>query len=173
VKPFLKRSFMVAVVALFSLVGCGYHLVGHGDNSGGAIPADVTALSLVGNADTTLMLALQQRLQADRYAIVAQDSVIEDLSHYAMLHVNLSPLVFTPSAFDAAGIATQYRMIFAGTLVLDQQGKNIWQSGVISRQADVFVTGSPTSIEAGRERVLKDLQKQWLSDAVGRVRSGF
>jgi len=170
----VTRYMKLAMLAvLFSLTACGYHMVGHGDHTGGVIPADITVLSLVGNGDATLMLALHQRLQADRYVIVDQNNPIDDEAHYAMLHVHIAALVFTPSVFDASGIATQYRMVFSGSLALDRQGKSIWQSGVIQRQADVFVTGSPSSIEAGRERVLKDLQKQWLSDAVGRLRSGF
>jgi len=157
---------------ILALSGCGYHLVGHGGDSG-AIPADVQAVSLVGNADAQLLSQLRQRLQSDRYAIIdAADTTGEHTTH-AMLHINLAPLTFTPSAFDATGIATQYRMIFSGALLLEQQGKTLWQSGPIQRQGDVFVTGGPTSIEASRQRLLSDLQQQWLSDAVGRIRSGF
>jgi len=155
-----------------SLGGCGYHLVGHGDGAGGAIPADVQAISLVGNADAKLLSQLRQRLQSDRYAIIDASEINDDAQH-AMLHINISPLSFTPSAYDISGIATQYRMIFTGSLMVVKQGKTIWQSGRVSRQGDVFVTGGPTSIEASRERLLKDLQKQWLSDAIGRIRSGF
>jgi len=171
---FVSRLAMSATLAL---VGCGYHLVGHGDghgdNIGGAIPADITTLSLVGNADATLMAQLQQRLHSERFSIVDKASVIEDKAHYAMLHINIAALVFTPSVFDAAGLATQYHMVFSGALRLDRQGEVIWQSGIMQRQDDVFVTGDPTNIEAGRERVLTDLKRQWLSDAVGRIRSGF
>jgi len=157
---------------LLALASCGYHLVGHGDSAGGAIPADVKAISLVGNADAKLLSQLRQRLQSDRYAIIdAKD--IHDLAAHAMLHINITPLSFTPSTYDASGIATQYRMVFSGSFMLVREGKTIWQSGAISRQGDVFVTGGPTSIEASRERLLKDLHKQWLSDAVGRIRSGF
>jgi len=162
----------MALLLALSLGSCGYHLVGHGDGTGGAIPADVKAISLVGNADAALLSQLRQHLQSDRYAIIdAKD--IDNLATHAMLHINISPLRFTPSTYDASGIATQYRMIYTGSLMLVKEGKTIWQSGAISSQGDVYVAGGPTSIEASRERLLQDLHKQWLSDAVGRIRSGF
>ena len=171
----MRKLFFLPFLALLltlSLGSCGYHLVGHGDDAGGAIPADVKAISIVGNADAKLLSQLRQRLQSDRYAIIdARD--IDDQTDHAMLHINIAALSFTPSAYDASGIATQYRMVFTGSLMLVQQGKTIWQSGAISRLGDVFVAGGPTSIEASRERLLKDLHEQWLVDAVGRIHSGF
>jgi len=165
-------KLMALAVWMLALTGCGYHLVGHGGSSG-AIPADVQAISLVGNADAQLLSQLRQRLQSDRYAIVDTADMINEQTPQAMLHINIAPLTFIPSAFDAAGVATQYRMSFGGALMLERQGKTLWQSGLIQRQGDVFVTGDPTSIEASRQRLLNDLQQQWLSDAVGRLRSGF
>jgi len=58
-------------------------------------------------------------------------------------------------------------------VAITRQGETIWQSGNIQRRGDVFVTGGPTIIEASRERLLKDLSRQWLNDAVSRLRSGF
>jgi len=162
----------IALLLTLSLGSCGYHLVGHGDGSGGAIPADVTVISLVGNAESKLLSQLRQRLQSDRYAII-DASDIDDQTEHAMLHINIAALSFTPSAYGATGIATQYRMVFTGSLMLVKEGETIWQSGAISRQGDVFVAGGPTSIEASRERLLEDLHKQWLADAVGRIRAGF
>ncbi len=159
------------MIATLALAGCGYHLVGHGD-TGGAIPTDVNAISLVGNAETALSSQLEQRLQSDRYSIIDAEEIDDD-SHHAMLHISISPLTFVPSAYDATGVATQYVMIFSGSLMLERQGKTIWQSGPVQRRGDVYVAGGPTSIEASRERLLTDLKKQWLSDAVGRIRSGF
>ncbi|MBL4774611.1 MAG: adenosylmethionine-8-amino-7-oxononanoate aminotransferase [Mariprofundus sp.] len=175
-EKFKRGSIILALwlgfILTLSLNSCGYHLVGHGDGSHGVIPDEVQAISLVGNADTQLLAQLHRRLQSDHYAIVDADTVDAATPH-AMLHINIAALRFIPSAFDASGLATQYRMFFTGSLLLEQQGKTIWQSGQLQRQGDVFVTGSPASIEAARERLLADLQKQWLSDAVGRMRSGF
>jgi len=180
-KRSLSRGLMVLLLAL-PLHGCGYHLVGHGDSSSGAIPADVQMLVLAGNAPAGLLMQLRQRLHSNHYAIVDAHDV--DVRHgeeeqtaqkalVATLQVNIAPLAFTPSTFDGAGIATQYRMIFSGSLLLERQGETIWQSGLIQRQGDVFVSAEPTSIEASRQRLLVDLRKQWLSDAAGRLRSGF
>ncbi|MDX8405892.1 MAG: adenosylmethionine-8-amino-7-oxononanoate aminotransferase [Mariprofundus sp.] len=163
------RGTILALALLPS--ACGYHPVGGGQQTG-AIPADVQTLSLVGNADVKLQSMLRSRLPSDRYQW--RDSAqVEDMAHHALLFVQLSPPKFTPSAYDAAGIATQYRMIYAGQLLLEQDGKTLWKSGPVQRQGDVYVSAGPASVEASRTRLLHDLQKQWLSDVVGRLRSGF
>jgi len=167
----LLLSWLMAVALLLS--GCGYHLVGHGDGEG-AIPSDVKTVSLiVRSSDSQLKSAFKQRLTSDRYALIEPQDVIDPKVH-ANLRATISPLVFTPSAYDVAGVATQYRMVFSGSLtIIRGDGKSIWQSGLIQRQGDVYVTGGPTSIEASRERLLEDLRKEWIQDALGRLRSGF
>jgi len=168
----IARGFAaMAALLLLMLTSCGYHLVGHGGGTG-AIPADVQTLSIAGNADGSLLDMLRQRLKSERYQLVAAGSV-NDAAHHALLHVQLAPLSFVPSAYDVTGIATQYRMTFSGSLMLEQDGKTLWQSGRIQRQGDVYISGGPASIDASRTRLLNDLQRQWVSDAVGRVRSGF
>ncbi len=164
-------SMAVLLAGLLMLNSCGYHLVGHG-NEVGVIPADVRTISVVGNAEKGLLVRFRQHLRSDSYAIV-NDGDVADPEHHAMVHVSVSVPSFTPSAFSSAGVATQYRMIFKGSVDVTRQGETIWQSGNIQRRGDVFVTGGPTSIEASRERLSKDLSKQWLNDAVSRLRSGF
>jgi len=159
------------MVALMLLSSCGYHLVGHGEGTG-AIPADVHTVTITGNADARLLSMLRQRLVSQRYQLI-DGGAIADTAHHALLHVQFNPLAFVPSAYDLSGVATQYRMTFTGSLMLEQDGKTLWQSGPIQRQGDVYVSGGPASIDASRTRLLSDLQKQWVSDAVGRVRSGF
>jgi len=168
-------SMRVFAAALFLLLtSCGYHLVGSGGGAG-AIPADVQTVAIIGNADAPVLSMLRQRLSSEHYRLIdgLEGAAIADMTHHALLHVQISPLAFVPSAYDVAGIATQYQMIFAGTLMLEQDGKTLWQSGPIQRQGDVYVTGGPTSIDASRTRLLNDLQQQWVSDAVGRISSGF
>jgi len=161
----------VLLASLLMLNGCGYHLAGHG-NTVGAIAADVRTVSVVGNAEKSLLVRFRQQLHSDAYTIVT-DGDVADPEHHAIVHVNVPAPSFTPSAFSSAGVATQYRMILTGSVDVARQGKTVWQSGNIQRRGDVFVTGGPTSIEASRERLLKDLSKQWLNDAVSRLRSGF
>ncbi|NWF38368.1 adenosylmethionine-8-amino-7-oxononanoate aminotransferase [Mariprofundus sp. NF] len=164
-------SSLMAAVLLLS--GCGYHLVGHGEGEG-AITADVKTVSLIlrGTSDRQFISSLKQRLASDKYALIEPKDVVDQQGH-ANLNVSIAPLSFRPSAYDAAGVATQYHMLFSGSLTLERDGKNSWQSGPIQTQGDVYVAGGPTSIEASRERLLRDLRKQWLQDALGRLRSGF
>ncbi|ATX80676.1 Outer membrane lipoprotein LptE/RlpB (LPS assembly) [Mariprofundus aestuarium] len=166
----LLFSGVMAIALLLS--GCGYHLVGHGDGEG-AIPTDVKTVTLtIRSSDAQLKAAIRQRLTSARYALIESQDVIDSKAH-ANLRVTISPLVFTPSAYDVAGVVTQYRMVLSGSLMVERDGKNTWQSGLIKSQGDVYVAGGPTSIEASRERLLEDLRKQWIQDALGRLRSGF
>lgn len=174
IKGFTSRLRFIAVVQslLFSLSACGYHLVGHGDGEG-AIASDVKTVSIIVAGDSRKMLPLiRQKLAGASFKLVGQEKVA-DLNSHANLHVRISPLVFVPSAYDLTGIATQYRMVYSGSLSVQRQGKTDWQSGVIQQQGDVYVTGGPASIQASRERLRRDLRKQWLADALGRLRSGF
>ncbi len=154
------------------LSACGYHLVGHGDGPG-AIPADVQRLALVarGEEGRQLLPGLRRELAADDLHISIGGRRADAAD--AFLIVRMQPVRFTPSAYDAAGIASQYRMLYSGSLMLERQGRTIWKSGSISEQGEVYVTGAPASIEASRQQLLRGLRKQWLRTAVGRLRSGF
>ena len=162
----------ILLPVLMLLTSCGYHLVGHGDGRG-VIPADVRTLSIVGSGESQQLLAsLRQRLKSDSFSLIEQDDIADE-EHHATLRLYVSPAAYNPSAYDAAGVAIQYTMLLSGSLQLNQRGGIIWQSGTIQRQGDVYVAGDPSSIEASRERLLRDLRKQWLQDAIGRLRSGF
>jgi outer membrane lipopolysaccharide assembly protein LptE/RlpB len=162
----------ILLPVLMLLSSCGYHLVGHGDGAD-VIPADVRTLSIVGSGESQqLLVPLRQRLSSESFSLIEHgDSTDEE--HHATLRLHIVPVAFNPSAYDAAGVATQYNMVISGSLQVDRKGEIIWQSGPIQRQGDVYVAGDPTSIEASRERLLRDLRKQWLQDAIGRLRSGF
>ena len=176
----MKLLRIIALLLVMGSTGCGYHLVGHGSGQD-AIPADIKTLSITGNAEPGLFASMRQQLQSDRYAIVSesqrsqqsQQAQKTEATDHATLIIKMGNMRFFPSAYDRNGIASQYSLIMTGTLQLDRGSETIWKSGPIQRQGDVFVTGSPTSIEAARIRLQKDLLKGWLNDAVGRIRSGF
>jgi outer membrane lipopolysaccharide assembly protein LptE/RlpB len=163
----------ILLPVLLLLTSCGYHLVGQGGGVG-VIPADVRTLSIVGSGGEAqqVLSSMRQRLISESYSLIEHDDITDE-EHHATLRLHLSPPSYYPSAYDVAGVAIQYRMVFSGSLQVDRRGKVIWQSGTIQRLGDVFVAGDPTSIEASRERLLRDLRKQWLQDAMGRLRSGF
>ncbi len=165
----MKNLFLPVLMLLTS---CGYHLVGHG-NDVGAIPADVRTLSVVASGESQQILTLLRRhLNSESYSLIEHgDSTDEE--HHALLRLQVYPVSFNPSAYDVAGVAVQYRMVLSGSLQVERMGEIIWQSGPIQRLGDIFVAGDPTSIEASRERLIRDLRKQWLQDAMGRLRSGF
>jgi outer membrane lipopolysaccharide assembly protein LptE/RlpB len=162
----------ILLPVLLLLTSCGYHLVGQNDGMG-AIPADVRTLSIISSGEAQQMLVLlRQRLNSERYSLIEHDSITDE-EHHVTVRLHVSPVTFNPSAYDAAGVTIQYSMVFSGSLQVERMGKFIWKSGTIQRLGDVYVAGDPTSIEASRERLLRDLRKQWLQDVMGRLRSGF
>jgi len=171
------RFFGMVVTLLLS--SCGYHLVGHGDGRG-VIPADVSRLIVAAQGDeggkqlAAFRDALQTKsLSVDVRSVSDRETQGADSPQDAILIIQANPASFTPSAFDASGVASQYRMIYSGQLSLFRQGRSIWQSGHISERGEVYVTADPTSIEASRQQLLRNLRKQWRQTALGRMRSGF
>ncbi len=169
----IVRRVALCMIAMLLLAGCGYHLVGHGDG-GGVIPAGVHSLNIVARGEGEQLLSdLQGRLNSDQLTVSINSRDSDKGSGYARLIVQISLVRFTPSAYDASGIASQYRMVYAGSISLEQNGQVIWQSGKLAEQGDVYVSGDPASIEASRRELLRGLRKQWLQTAVSRLNSGF
>lgn len=157
------------------LTGCGYHLAGH-ETGSGAVPADVQTLSLQvqGEDPARLLPELKRRMQRSKttYRLVDNDVVVAADTHARLFLQNESEH-FVPSAYDANGIAVQYRLTIAATLQLYHGGELVWSSGNMAISGDVYVTGDPVSIEASRQQVRRDLRSEWVRRAWSRLRSGF
>ena len=149
------------------LAACGYHLAGQGR---GVIPADVHALSVVATSNSSRsMLALIKRSLAersDRYVLV--DPGEGD----AELHIDGIQEQFVPISFNASGVDTVYRLSINGSLSLWRKGERIWSSGAISVNEDIYAVADPTSIEATRRRIRRDLMRKWLREALLRLYGG-
>ncbi|MDX8402944.1 MAG: adenosylmethionine-8-amino-7-oxononanoate aminotransferase [Mariprofundaceae bacterium] len=172
----IQRGKKVAVSVMFAMVlsSCGYHLVGHGDDAG-AIPEDVTAVSVqaTGKTANTFLSGLKHQFErSDRFKVIDAESVIDETSH-AVIRIEQASEFFVPSTYDQSGIATQYRMTIRGNIRLYRADRLIWESGLISKSGDVFVTGGPTGLEASRKRILDDLRSEWIFAAWSRIGSGF
>ncbi|MFQ5581131.1 MAG: adenosylmethionine-8-amino-7-oxononanoate aminotransferase [Mariprofundaceae bacterium] len=165
----------VPLMMTLVLASCGYHLAGHGEG-GGAIPEDVHTLSIQAASGSKAFLPLlRQRIQSDPHAYTLVDGQPDKGSstHHAVLRITHVAEKFAPVAYDAAGIAIQYRLTLKGGLAVYHQGKVIWQSGAVSVKGDVFATGGPASIEASRQRLADDLRKEWMRNVWTRLRAGF
>ena len=157
--------------------GCGYHLVGHGTDSG-VIPEDTTALliQVQGGGDAfSVRSQFRQALSASthHYVILDNASQAVDDAGLLTLTVQLQSPQFSPAAYDASGIASQYRMTYQGSLRLQRGEKVLWESGSVVRHGDLFISGNSSSIDAARERLREDLRQQWVEDALQRLRSSF
>jgi len=168
----MQRSLTLIVVLL--LASCGYHLVGHGDGSA-VIPEDVMTVSIAATGETAQQmgsLLKQQMTGSDHYKVVPAADLHDELTHAEMRIEQVSE-AFVPSAYDQSGLATQYRMTIQGNVRLFKQDEKLWESGIISKSGDVFVSGGPTGIESSRKRIREDLQKEWAYAVWGRINSGF
>ena len=168
----MQRSLTLMVVLL--LTSCGYHLVGHGDGSG-VIPEDVMTVSIGATGETAQQMGAllkRQMTRSEHYKVVASDDVPDELTH-AEMRIEQASESFVPSAYDQSGLATQYRMTIQGNVRLFRQDEKLWESGIISKSGDVFVSGGPTGIESSRKRIGEDLQREWVNAVWGRINSGF
>jgi outer membrane lipopolysaccharide assembly protein LptE/RlpB len=170
-RPFARLLLLLPLL----LAGCGYHLAGSGEGSG-AVPADVQTLSLqMQGADPAGLLPELKRSIGKahtNYRLVGNDAVVASDTH-ARLFLQGVAEAFTPSAYDATGIAVQYRLTISATLQLYRHGEQIWNSGPIHVSGDVYVSGGPVSIEASRQQLRRDLRGEWVRIAMSRLRSGF
>jgi len=160
----------VAMLAMGLLAGCGYHLVGHGPDRGrGAMPEDVRTVAVTG-PDVELVRALRQwvRQRAQGWTL-ADDATGAD----AELRVAGAHEQFTPTTYDANGVAVTYRLSRTASLSLWRNGKQVWRSGPVTVSGDVYAVGGPASIDASRARVRRDLMREWLRAAWRRLMSGF
>jgi len=168
-RHFLQTCAMLAAAVL---AACGYHLAGHGEGRS-AIPPDVRTLSIqAAPASKEFVPLLRQRILAESHGYSVTDNPA-DPTHHAVLRMNHRPERFVPVAYDAVGVATQYRLAISGEIAVYQQGKVIWQSGLVTVQGDVFTTGGPASIEASRRRLADDLRDEWMRNVWARLRAGF
>lgn len=160
------------LLAVSILVSCGYHLAGHGDGRG-AIPADVRTLSIqAAPASKAFVPLLRQRILTDPHGYSVLDMPTDPARH-AVLRMTHKPERMVPVAYDAAGIATQYRLAVSGEITVLREGKLVWKSGMVTVQGDVFTTGGPASIEASRRRLADDLRDEWIRNVWARLRAGF
>jgi len=170
-----KHTTYLTTVLLLFLSGCGYHLVGQGD-AVGVIPNDATQLLLIevaakNNEHHALFRAFQQRLaEMTEAKLVRRDEAQLDAVEVRLEGVTEQ---FSATAFDASGIANQYRLRLSASVRVLKNGEELWGSGVIAASGDVFAIGSSVAIEAQKERVLQSLRDEWVQKAVSRMRSGF
>jgi len=161
----VRRPLLLFAVLI--LTACGYHLAGHGR---GVIPADVRVLEVSGTTKPGDELLFLWRRYVRSHAVgftVASSGADAELR---LDHVTES---FSPVTFDAAGVATSYRMRLAAEISLWRRGKLVWSSGSIAVTGDVFAVGGPASITASRDRLRRDLNRKWIQEAWMRLASGF
>lgn len=169
---------LLLILTLASLLtSCGYHLVGRGESK--VIPDDVISASLTsqGTQQDKALLAELRQAWLQRESLPSLQAKVVAQKHVS-LRIESSSEAFTPVAFNASGLAIQYRLSVSGVLQMYQDNKLIWGSGQVVSSADIFgdaaaLTNNPASIEAEREALIEQLRKQWAQDALARLQSGF
>jgi len=166
----IYRVLIAAVAGL--IASCGYHFVGEG---GGAVPAGIDSVSVLGIGETAQPLEAglrQEFIRSDRYAVGSIEAA-DQLPSHATVRIERVSSRIVPSAYDQNGLAVQYRITLSGSVSILRQGRVVWQSGTISRSGDLFVAGGPADIEASKLRIIRDLNREWVSSAWNRINSGF
>ena len=152
------------------LSSCGYHLVGQGGNSDVIAAGSEVYLLSTGENDTSWLLAIRETLN-QRYHIVDEpQQASTQVYRIRILHPSEQLI---PVAYDASGIAVQYQLRLAAAVLIQQQGKDIWSSGVITVSGDVFAAGDPADILSQQNKLVTDLRESWAASVRTRMRSGF
>lgn len=163
------------LLLLLMLAGCGYHLAGDSDR--GVISTDVHTVSIQRNGvSDQLWVAFRDQLAQSygtQLAIIEPSEKGEDASHHMEIRLEKGDESFVPSAYNAAGIASQYRLTVGAKVSVYQKGELLWASETIKESDDVYAVGGPAGIEAAKARLSGDLYRQWAIRAVQRLRSGF
>ncbi|MDQ6975542.1 MAG: LptE family protein [Mariprofundaceae bacterium] len=150
------------------LFGCGYHLVGQG-NDAGLIQSNET---IYVQADQGLGKILSQKLI--RELKKRGYNIIEDANLAGVaLHLQHSSETLVPSAYDSTGLAVQYRLMVQADVSLWRKGEEIWRADRIVTRGDVFASGGPTDIEAQKNTVAKQLYQAWVRQCLAQLQSGF
>ncbi len=158
---------IIPLLLLLLLAGCGYHLVGQGQH--GVLTGSRTVALVTYSVSPRDAAVFKARLEQAGYEV--RDKSERDVD--AVLLLRQDTVRYAPSAYDKAGIATQYRMTIRGHLTVEKDHKAVWDSGTVTSSGDIFVAGGPASIEASRARLEEDLQRQCLRDIWARLQSGF
>ncbi|MDQ6958776.1 MAG: hypothetical protein Q9M24_06650 [Mariprofundaceae bacterium] len=163
------RGIVVAAALCLTLAlnGCGYHLAGQGR---GVVPEDVSIVNVTGtDASARTILPAWRRYVGDH----AKGFVVGADHADAELRLGAISESFNPVSYDVSGVAITYRLSRSGSISLWRKNVRIWSSGAISVQGDVYAVGGPTSIEASRARLRRDLDRQWMREAWLKLVSGF
>jgi outer membrane lipopolysaccharide assembly protein LptE/RlpB len=174
----MSRNLMrlgAALVLAVSLGGCGYHLAGQGDAHGAIPPGTQTVVVRASGLDANRLaqeLMARMRVGSD-YTLQRADAPHATGEGVVELRIENASVSFVPAAYDRTGIAIQYRLTLSASLSLYRGQTALWQSGPMAAGGDVYVTGSPASVEASRDRVAQEMRRQWARQAWERLQSGF
>lgn len=168
----LKRLLPLLLLAIG---GCGYHLAGQGES--GAIGSGVKTVSIqaVGISGAMLSEFKNQLMRSYGAQLTLVESELDVANPAAHIHIRLdqSRENLIPKAYDASGVTSQYELTLSANVHLYQGEALVWESGMIEESGDIYIAGGPSGIEASKQRLLRDLHKQWATRAVQRLRSGF
>jgi len=164
----MRRIVVLTALCLtLALNACGYHLAGQGR---GVMPEDVSIVNVIGtDVSAHDILPAWRRYVSDH----ARGFMVGEDNADAELRVGAISETFSPVSFDASGVAITYRLSRSGSISLWRKDVRVWSSGAISVQGDVYAVGGPTSIEASRTRLRRDLDRQWIREAWLKLSSGF
>ncbi|MDQ6988601.1 MAG: hypothetical protein Q9M19_01870 [Mariprofundaceae bacterium] len=167
----MKLTLYLVLSMMFT--ACGYHLVGQG---GGSVIPDTVQTAQLDTLDGLEYQALRTELQ-HRWSQQAHFPALQGETEPSKQHITLRleqvQISFVAIAFDAAGLAIQYRLQVAGVLNMYQQHALLWGTGRLSVQAEVFAADNPSAIEAERAQLLLTLRQTWANEAIKRLKSGF
>lgn len=150
------------------LAACGYHLVGQGGDAGLIETGELVHVQADNEQGKILVRQLKVQLQRRGYTLVDSSSEAK-----AQLHIQHASEKLSPTAYDASGLAVQYRLTIQADASLWRGGEEVWREAAINASGDIFASGGPSDVDAQQRTVSHQLQQSWVRECVARLQSGF
>ncbi len=174
----MKKRFLpvILLLALLSLLGCGYALVGKGSN----IPDDVKSVYLQPLQNRTPRQQVEQELTTaiaqelvtrQRFAVVGSESEATAEITGAVIGFGV-----TPVTFDNTGKATQYEIAITAQIAFKRtgtEGKLLWKSDNYTFRESYPVEATDTAYFDRENEAITKASKRFAETLVTSLLEGF
>jgi outer membrane lipopolysaccharide assembly protein LptE/RlpB len=173
------RSFplVTMLLAVASLLGCGYHLVGASSN----LPKNIKTLYVAPFVNQTARAELDQRLaeqvsqewvRRGRFELVSSADKAD-----AVLNVTVVSAVVSPVQFDSQGRATEYQLtVVADAQLVDRTGEKpvvLWRDRRFSRNVSYAVDVNAADYFDREIQAIEDVARDFARGLVVTILEGF
>lgn len=171
------RMRSLFLVPLFLLSGCGYTLVGTGNN---LLPPTVHTIQVPAFVNRTTRVELEQRVTqavADEFVSRGRLRLVNTAPQAdVILHGSIDSFGIYPIAFNAQGRATQYQISITANIELvdhRNEDKVLWKNDQYRFTSNYQLTTDATDILDQETRAINEIAQRFAQALVTNLLEGF